>query len=359
MMAAGPVARHDTTDQLPRQSGLRRSGPHRRFDRALAGGGRGAGDPDRRGHGGDQHGQRQPRDVQVPDVRGQASADAIAALQNKGFKIRTQQKPDNTVAPDHVINTDPAGNSSAGAGDEVTINVSTGPEQREVPDCSNGLSYAECVKKLQATGFGKFKQADAPSTPEQKDKVLSTIPPANQTSAITNEITIVVGSGPQTADVPAVSGQTVDVAQQILTASGFQKTVAVPTDSTQTSGQVLGTNPPPPECSAGHGDPDPGVEGQPVRDARPQGSVLDRRRTEPARPGLDRDADQTAQRRQQRVRSNGVVTQSPPAGSAVNFRRPDHDQLRVVAGSAVAYRTVSATSCSRRCTSASSGAVPQ
>ena len=53
-----------------------------------------------------------PRDVQVPDVRGQVSADAIAALQNKGFKIRTQQKPDNTVPPDHVISTDPAGNSS-------------------------------------------------------------------------------------------------------------------------------------------------------------------------------------------------------------------------------------------------------
>ncbi|EUA43642.1 tyrosine kinase family protein [Mycobacterium xenopi 3993] len=33
------------------------------------------------------------RNVQVPDVRGQASADAIAALQNRGFKTRTQQKP--------------------------------------------------------------------------------------------------------------------------------------------------------------------------------------------------------------------------------------------------------------------------
>ena len=32
-----------------------------------------------------------PRDVQVPDVKGQASADAIAALQNAGFKTRTQQ----------------------------------------------------------------------------------------------------------------------------------------------------------------------------------------------------------------------------------------------------------------------------
>ena len=33
------------------------------------------------------------------DVRGQISADATAALQNKGFKVRTQQKPDSTVAP--------------------------------------------------------------------------------------------------------------------------------------------------------------------------------------------------------------------------------------------------------------------
>ena len=50
------------------------------------------------------------RNVQVPDVRDQASADAIAALQNHGFKTRTQQKPDSTVQPDHVIGTDPGAN---------------------------------------------------------------------------------------------------------------------------------------------------------------------------------------------------------------------------------------------------------
>ena len=36
------------------------------------------------------------RDVQVPDVSGQASADAVVALQNAGFKTRTQMKPDST-----------------------------------------------------------------------------------------------------------------------------------------------------------------------------------------------------------------------------------------------------------------------
>ena len=92
-------------------------------------------------------------------MRGQASADAIAALQNHGFKTRTQQKPDSTIPPDHVIGTDPGANASVGAGDEITINVSTGPEQREVPDVSS-LSYADAVKKLKAAGFSQFKQVE-------------------------------------------------------------------------------------------------------------------------------------------------------------------------------------------------------
>ena len=76
------------------------------------------------------------------------------------------------------------------AGDEITINVSTGPEQREVPDVSS-LTYAEAVRKLTDAGFGRFKPASSSSPPEMKDRVLGTNPPANQTSAITNEITIV------------------------------------------------------------------------------------------------------------------------------------------------------------------------
>ena len=99
------------------------------------------------------------RDVQVPDVKGQVSADAIATLQNRGFKTRTQQKPDSTVPPDHVIGTDPRRHSSVGAGDEITVNVSTGPEQREVPDVA-ALTYGDAVQKLKAAGFSVFKQVE-------------------------------------------------------------------------------------------------------------------------------------------------------------------------------------------------------
>ena len=73
--------------------------------------------------------------------------------------------------------------------------------------------------------------------------MLATNPPANQTSAITNEITIIVGSGPETRAVPDVTGQTVELAQQNLTVYGFAKSVPVEVDSTGPAGQVIGTNP--------------------------------------------------------------------------------------------------------------------
>ena len=99
-----------------------------------------------------------PRDVQVPDVQrsGVGRCDRRAA--EPGFKTRTQQKPDSEVPPDHVINTDPAANTAVGAGDDITINVSTGPEQREVPDVAD-CTYAEAVRKLTDAGFDEV-QAD-------------------------------------------------------------------------------------------------------------------------------------------------------------------------------------------------------
>ncbi len=127
----------------------------------------------------------------------------------------------------------------ASAGDEITINVSYGPEQREVPDCT-GLSYGECVQKLKAAGFGKYKQTEQASTPEQKDKVLSTIPPANQTSAITNEIAVVVGNGPQTAAVPVIAADD-GCGRADPHRVGFLEVHPGPVDSTEPSGQVVGS----------------------------------------------------------------------------------------------------------------------
>jgi eukaryotic-like serine/threonine-protein kinase len=258
------------------------------------------------------------RNVQIPDVRNQASADAIAALQNHGFKTRTQQKPDSTVPPDHVIGTDPGANTKVGAGELITVNVSTGPEQREVPDVSS-LSYAAAIKKLKAAGFGRFRQVNSPSTPETKDKVIGTNPPANQTSAITNEIAVIVGSGPSSKPVPDVAGQAADEAQKNLTVYGFSKFAQAAVDSPRPAGAVVGTNPPAGanvpvdtvielQVSKGNQFVMPDVTGMFWTDAEPRlralgwTGVLDR--------GPDVDAGGS--------QHNRVVYQSPSAGQGAN-----------------------------------------
>jgi beta-lactam-binding protein with PASTA domain/predicted Ser/Thr protein kinase len=258
------------------------------------------------------------RDIQVPDVRGQVSADAIAALQNRGFKTRTQQQPDSTIPPDHVINTDPGANASVGAGDVITINVSTGPEQREVPDVSS-MSYADAVTKLKAAGFTKFKQANSPSTPELLGKVIGTNPPANQTSAITNVITVIVGSGPETKQVPDVAGQPIDVAQKNLTVYGFTKFSQSSVDSPRPAGEVIGTNPPKGQTvpvdsvielqvSKGNQFLMPDVSGMFWTDAEPRLRALGWTGVLDKGPDVDAGGSQ----------HNRVVYQNPPAGVGVN-----------------------------------------
>jgi eukaryotic-like serine/threonine-protein kinase len=258
------------------------------------------------------------RDVQVPDVRGQVSADAVAALQNRGFKTRTQQRPDSTIPPDHVINTDPASNASVSAGDVITINVSTGPEQREMPDVSS-MSYSDAVNKLKAAGFSKFKQANSPSTPELLGKVIGTNPPANQTSAITNVITVIVGSGPETKQIPDVAGQNVDDAQKNLTIYGFSKFSQAAVDSPRPAGEVIGTNPPKGQTvpvdsvielqvSKGNQFLMPDLSGMFWTDAEPRLRALG------WTGGLDKGPDVDAGGSQR----NRVVYQNPPAGVGVN-----------------------------------------
>ncbi len=143
-----------------------------------------------------------PGDSALPDVGGQPLPDAITLLDNRGLITRVQEKVHPTVPADHVIDTEPAADTAVGPGDEITINVSTGPAPkppdaalRVVPDVSS-LTYAEAIRVLLGAGFLQFQQASLPSSPELKDRVLGTNPFANRTVESTAKITVVMGSGP-------------------------------------------------------------------------------------------------------------------------------------------------------------------
>ncbi|MDT5013839.1 MAG: eukaryotic-like serine/threonine-protein kinase [Mycobacterium sp.] len=258
--------------------------------------------------------------VEVPLVTKMSEDDAKVALQKAGFEIRSERVADSEVPIDHVVSTDPAAGASIDKGSVVTLNVSTGiGEARPVPDVSN-LSFADAQRRLTAAGFGKVTQAQVPSTPEQKDKVVGTNPPAGQATPVNFEIAVQVGTGPEERPVPDITGQSPDQAKTTLTAAGFTNVIQVDVDSPRTSGQVLGTLPPAGQqakgadlvqlqVSKGNQFVMPNLVGQVWTAAEPALRALGWTGNLPPNPTIVQNSGQP---------SNTVVQQSPSAGTPVN-----------------------------------------
>ncbi|MDX1893342.1 Stk1 family PASTA domain-containing Ser/Thr kinase [Mycolicibacterium sp. 050158] len=178
----------------------------------------------------------------VPDVQGQAKDAAINTLQGLGFKVVTQPVFDSTVPVDHVVGTEPGAGQSLSEGDQVTVDVSKGPKEVQIPDVTT-MTPDDAEKRLRAAGFTNINRTTGPSEPEQKGTVTTTVPAANATAATDASITLVVGMGPDTGQVPDCTTLTFEQCDALLKQSGFQQTFRVDKDGLLPAGQVIGTNP--------------------------------------------------------------------------------------------------------------------
>jgi serine/threonine-protein kinase len=90
--------------------------------------------------------------VKVPDVRGEHIDDARAELEAAGLTVEVKSKASGDVEADHVISQDPEPGTGVGEGHTVTLIVSTGPPQVEVPNVE-GRHQDEATRILQEAGF--------------------------------------------------------------------------------------------------------------------------------------------------------------------------------------------------------------
>lgn len=91
----------------------------------------------------------EPNLVEVPKVTGLTEAEARARLEAAGFRVAVEQGPDD--APEGVVYAvSPTGLVASGT--TITIMVSTGPEEVEVPDVV-GRSRGDAVARLEQAGF--------------------------------------------------------------------------------------------------------------------------------------------------------------------------------------------------------------
>nr|WP_156000054.1 Stk1 family PASTA domain-containing Ser/Thr kinase [Streptomonospora sp. PA3] len=89
---------------------------------------------------------------EVPDVEGLQQDQAQSTLQEAGLQVSVTEQPSEDVPEGEVISQDPAAGGTVSSGDSVTITVSSGPEEIEIPDVT-GWKVDDAKKHLEELGF--------------------------------------------------------------------------------------------------------------------------------------------------------------------------------------------------------------
>lgn len=113
----------------------------------------------------------------VPYVVDKTKADAIDTLLKAGFKVKSVDKPSDTVAKGTVVDQKPPGGEAAAKGSVVTIYVSSGKPQVVVP-LVTGLTQADAEAKLTALGLVPEVTPIPDPDPAKTGKVRDQLPAA-------------------------------------------------------------------------------------------------------------------------------------------------------------------------------------
>ncbi|MDD6791213.1 MAG: PASTA domain-containing protein [Thermobifida fusca] len=88
----------------------------------------------------------------MPNVVGQKVDDARRLLESSDLEVTVVEEHHDEVPEGHVISQDPEAETTVGAGQSVTLTVSSGPELVEVPDI-RGWKVDKARKELEERGF--------------------------------------------------------------------------------------------------------------------------------------------------------------------------------------------------------------
>ena len=141
--------------------------------------------------------------VDVPDVVGKQVNEARSILTEAGFRVETRDKSDDRARQGQVLEQLPKANEKLGKGSVVTLTVSTGPEQVNVPSLFN-VPEAEAASELRSLGFTVERSTSLDASVE-RGRVIRTDPGAGTPLAKGSTVTIIVSTGPPTTTAPATT----------------------------------------------------------------------------------------------------------------------------------------------------------
>jgi eukaryotic-like serine/threonine-protein kinase len=174
--------------------------------------------------------------VEVPDLVGQQSTDAVGALRDAHLKPDVHEVPSSLPAG-QVTAQDPAAGTQQPEGSDVRINVSKGPTPVSVPSVV-GQPIASATSQLRALGFRV--NPSFVDSPEPANNVISQDPAAGASAGKGSVVNLTVSNGPTTSTVPDVTSLDLGSAQQTLSDSHFgNRVVFQDTSDPNSEGLVL------------------------------------------------------------------------------------------------------------------------
>jgi serine/threonine-protein kinase len=215
--------------------------------------------------------------VGVPLVEGLERDLAIERIEEAGLEAEVEEEPSTEFDADIVMEQSPREGTQVSQGSTVTITVSTGPRQVEVPRLV-GLTYNEALDQLDELGLDANRVEVFSQKPV--DQVTGQNPKAGEMVDEGTEVEVRVSKGVRQIEVPDVLGQSESSATAELQGADFEVTVTEAPSDDVPSGLVSAQSP-----SAGTQAPRgstvqitistgpqlvnvPDVVGEPVDDAR-------------------------------------------------------------------------------------------
>lgn len=133
-------------------------------------------------------------EVELPDLAGEEDNDAFTILNQLDLDWDVVGEESDSVAPGVVIRTQPDAGTLVRAGDTITVVVSTGPGDVEVPDLT-GMTYDEARLLLEDLGLeiGESPTITPTNDPNLEGRIVSHAPPAGADVEPGTTVDVVIG----------------------------------------------------------------------------------------------------------------------------------------------------------------------
>lgn len=166
----------------------------------------------------------QANQVKVPAVTNLTQIEAQNALTSADLRPLLEEVHDDEVQRDLAVGTEPAEGTTAQKGQEVTLLISMGPEQLEIPTDLAGQSEATARDTLEGLGLSISSVRYVPSADVPRDRLVGTSPELGATVRSGSSVELQMSSG--NVEVPNLVDSTQAEAQAALDELGLNMTVS-------------------------------------------------------------------------------------------------------------------------------------